>query len=199
MSYITQFGTFLPGVITALAGLFVILIDSFKEDYPGIIGLTVLSLAAALAISIMELFEPAGISFSGLLAYGGITAFGNVIILFGSLACVLISHEYLQEIHHDFGEVYGMLLFATTGMLALADANNLLLIFLGLETMSISLYVLAGTVKDRKTGAEAGLKYFLLGAFSTGFLLYGIALLYGATGTLSLPEIPIKQVQHRCL
>jgi NADH-quinone oxidoreductase subunit N len=192
MSYITQFGTFLPGVITALAGLFVILIDSFKEDYPGIIGLTVLSLAAALAISIMELFEPAGVSFSGLLAYGGITAFGNVIILFGSLVSVLISHEYLQAIHHDFGEVYGMILFATTGMLALADANNLLLIFLGIETMSISLYVLAGTVKDRKTGAEAGLKYFLLGAFSTGFLLYGIALLYGATGTLSLPEIADK-------
>lgn len=189
MSYIQDFGTFLPGVIVALAGLFVIVIDSFKDDYPGIIGLTVVSLIAALAISIMELFEPAGVSFSGLLAYGGITAFGNTIILFGALFCVLISHEYLQAIHHDFGEVYGMILFATTGMLALADANNLLLIFLGLETMSISLYVLAGTFKDRKSGAEAGLKYFLLGAFSTGFLLYGIALLYGATGTLSLPGI----------
>jgi NADH-quinone oxidoreductase subunit N len=189
MSYITQFSTFLPGVIVAVAGLFVILLDSFKEDYRGIIGLTVLALAAALAISIQELFWPASVSFSGLLAYGGITAFGNTIILFGALLCVLISHEYLQAIRHDFGEVYGMLLFATTGALAFADANNLLLIFLGLETMSVSLYILAGTIKDRKTGAEAGLKYFLLGAFSTGFLLYGIALLYGATGTLSIPGI----------
>src|SRR5699024_5467801 len=131
MSYFLDFGTFLPGVIVALAGLFVILIDSFKDDYPGIFGLTVAALVAALAISIMELFEPPGVSFSGLLAYGGITAFGNTIILFGSLVCVLLSHEYLQAIKHNFGEVYGMLLFATTGMLALADANNLLLIFLG--------------------------------------------------------------------
>jgi NADH-quinone oxidoreductase subunit N len=189
MSYILQFSTFLPGVIVAVAGLFVILIDSFWDDYHGIVGLTVISLAAALAISILELFEPAGTSFSGLLAYGGITAFGNTIILFGALLCVLISHEYLQAIHHDFGEVYGMMLFATTGALAFADANNLIMIFMGLETMSVSLYILAGTIKDRKTGAEAGLKYFLLGAFSTGFLLYGIALLYGATGTLSIPGI----------
>lgn len=189
MNYIQQYGTFLPAVIVALAGLAVILIDSFWDDYHGIVGLSALSVAAALAISIMQLFQPLKVTFFGMITYGGITAFGNTIILLGSLFCVLISHEYLRAIHHDFGEVYGMILFATTGMLALADANNLLLIFLGIETMSISLYVLAGTFKDRKTGAEAGLKYFLLGAFSTGFLLYGIALLYGATGTLNMPAI----------
>ncbi|HYW35376.1 MAG TPA: NADH-quinone oxidoreductase subunit N [Balneolaceae bacterium] len=189
MNYLHDLTTFLPGIIVALAGLIVILIDSFKNDYVGIVGLTVASLVAALVISIIDLFGPAGQSFSGLIAYGGVASFGNMIILFGSLFCVLISHEYLQAINHDYGEVYGMVLFATTGMLALADANNLLVIFLGLETMSISLYVIAGIIKDRKTGAEAALKYFLLGAFSTGFLLYGIALLYGATGTLDIEKV----------
>src|SRR5690625_4298236 len=82
-----------------------------------------------------------------------------------------------------------MILFASTGMLALAVSNNLIMVFIGLETMSICLYVLAGLLKEEKTGAESALKYFLLGAFSTGFLLYGIALIYGATGSTSYPEI----------
>ena len=189
MDYLHDLNAFLPGVITGIAGLIAILIDSYKNDHDAIYGLTAVALVAGLIISIIDLFGPAGEAFSGMITYGGVSAFGNVIVLFGSLFCVLISREYLQAINHDYGEVYAMLLFATTGMLGLASANNLIMIFVGLETMSISLYVLAGLIKERKTGAEASIKYFLLGAFSTGFLLYGMALLYGATGSLYFPDI----------
>ena len=189
MNYLQDISTFLPGIIVGVAGLVAILIDSYKDDHNSIVGLTIVSVAAALVISIFDLFGPVGVSWSGMIAYGGVAAFGNTIILFGTLFCVLISHEYLEAIDHNYGEVYAMVLFATVGMLALASANNLIMIFLGLETMSICLYVLAGIIKQRKTGAEAALKYFLLGAFSTGFLLYGMALLYGATGSLYVQEI----------
>ena len=95
----------------------------------------------------------------------------------------------MRDLDLHNGEVYGMVLFSITGMLGLAVANDLITLFISLETMSICLYVLAGLLKSRKTGAEAALKYFLLGAFSTGFLLYGIALIYGATGSTNLVEI----------
>lgn len=189
MDYLHDLNAFLPGVIVGIAGLIGILIDSYKDDHDAIYGLSVFSLLAGLVLSIMDMFGPTGEAFSGMIIYGGVAAFGNTIVLFGSLFCVLISREYLSAIGHEFGEVYAMMLFATTGMLGLASANNLIMIFIGIETMSICLYVLAGLIKERKTGAEASLKYFLLGAFSTGFLLYGMALLYGATGTLYLPEI----------
>ncbi|MDZ7681711.1 MAG: NADH-quinone oxidoreductase subunit N [Fodinibius sp.] len=189
MDYLHSLNAFLPGIITGLAGLITVVIDSYKNDHDAIYGLSVFSLFAALVLSIMQMFGPTGEAFSGMITYGGVSAFGNSVVLFGSLFCMLISREYLKAIDHDFGEVYAMMLFATTGMLGLASANNLVMIFLGIETMSICLYVLAGLIKDRKIGAEASLKYFLLGAFSTGFLLYGMALLYGATGSLYLPEI----------
>lgn len=189
MDYLHDLNAFLPGVVVALAGLVAIMIDAYKDDHDGIFGVTVIALAAAFALSIMDLFGPQGEAFSGMIAYGGTAAFGAAVVLFGSLFCVLISREYLIAIDHNFGEVYALILFATTGMLGLATANNLIMVFLGLETMSICLYVLAGLVHEEKVGAEAALKYFLLGAFSTGFLLYGMALLYGATGTLDLAGI----------
>ena len=189
MNYLHSISTFLPGIIVGIAGLLAVVIDSYKDDHKGIVGLTIVSLGAALIVSIFDLFGPVGESFAGMIAYGGVAAFGNMVILLGTLFCVLISYEYLEAIDHNYGEVYAMVLFATAGMLSLASANNLIMIFLGLETMSICLYVLAGIIKERKTGAEAALKYFLLGAFSTGFLLYGMALLYGATGSLDVQEI----------
>ncbi|MDR8390567.1 NADH-quinone oxidoreductase subunit N [Aliifodinibius sp. S!AR15-10] len=189
MDYLQNLSVFLPGVIVALAGLIAVLIDAYKNDHEAIFGLSVVSLVAALVVSIMDLFGPMGEAFSGMIIYGGTAAFGNMIVLLGTLFCVLISKEYLEAVDHNFGEVYALVLFATTGMLALASSNDLIMVFIGLETMSICLYILAGIINEEKIGAEASLKYFLLGAFSTGFLLYGMALLYGATGTTSLPGI----------
>ncbi|MFH5831994.1 NADH-quinone oxidoreductase subunit N [Halalkalibaculum sp. DA3122] len=189
MDYLHDLSVFLPGIIVALAGLVAVLIDAYKNDHEAIFGLSVFSILAALVVSAIDMFGPAGEAFSGMIVYGGTAAFGNTVVLLGTLFCVLISKEYLEAVDHNYGEVYALVLFATSGMLGLASANDLIMIFVGLETMSICLYILAGIINEEKMGAEAALKYFLLGAFSTGFLLYGMALLYGATGTTNLPGI----------
>ncbi len=192
MNYLQDLYNFIPSVVVAVGGLITLLIVSFQEKSRGsasIYWTTIISLAAALGLSIQDLFEPGGTVFSEMASYGGYAAFGQVVILFATLFCLFVSREYLEEIEHDFGEVYSLVLFATVGMLSLASANDLVMIFIGLETMSLSLYVLAGLIREEKVGSEASLKYFLLGAFSTGFLLYGMALLYGAAGTTNLVEI----------
>ncbi len=186
MDYLGDLQAFLPGVITAAAGLLVITIEALKSGHKSVFWITALSVLAASFFAIQDLGMPMKEAFSGMLVYGGTAAFGNVIILVGTLFCVFLSSDYLERIEHNYSEVYAMMLFATSGMLCLAGANDLISLFLGLETMSICLYVLAGLIKNEKEGAEGALKYFLLGAFSTGFLLYGAALLYGATGTTSI-------------
>jgi NADH-quinone oxidoreductase subunit N len=189
MDYLGDLQAFLPGVITAVAGLIVITIEALKSGHKSAYWVTSFSLVAALFFGIQALGTPLTEAFSGMLVHGGIAAFGNVIILIGTLFCVFLSNDYLEGIDHNYNEVYAMILFATSGMICLAGANDLISLFLGLETMSICLYVMAGLIKNEKQGAEGALKYFLLGAFSTGFLLYGAALLYGATGTTSIPGI----------
>src|SRR5207248_9106870 len=89
----------------------------------------------------------------------------------------------------ESGEYYALVLFSTAGMMLMASAGDLVVVFLSLELMSLSLYVLAGLFKTRLTSGEASMKYFLLGAFASSFLLYGIALLYGATVTTNLDRI----------
>jgi len=182
MDYLHDLNTFLPATITAASGLVVLMLSVYRITINTIFNITVFSLAVAFAFAVRDLFGPEGTAFYDIIAYGGTAAFGTFLVIIGTLFCVLISRDYLEAIDHHYGEVYAMVLFATTGMISLAVSNDLIMLFVGLETMSICLYVLAGLIKEEKTGAEAALKYFLLGAFSTGFLLYGIALIYGATG-----------------
>jgi NADH-quinone oxidoreductase subunit N len=189
MDYLHDLNTFIPGTIVAIAGLAVLLLSVSRVKINTIFYVTVVSLFAALLFSVRDLFSPVGTSFYDMIAFGGTAAFGTFLVIIATLFCVLISRDYLDAIDHHYGEVYAMILFATTGMAGLAVSNNLIMLFIGLETMSICLYVLAGLIKEEKTGAESALKYFLLGAFSTGFILYGIALLYGATGTVNYAEI----------
>lgn len=126
-----------------------------------------------------------------------ITGFNGMVVLdtFGLLfqllfalvgfVAVLMAPRYLERRHMQRGEFYALLLFSTAGMCLLAGAQDLIILFLGIEVLSIPLYILAGFARPRLDSEEAALKYFLLGAFATGFLLYGTALLYGATGTTS--------------
>ncbi|MEX1063625.1 MAG: NADH-quinone oxidoreductase subunit N [Balneolaceae bacterium] len=189
MDYLHDLNTFLPATVTAVAGLIVLVQTAYRAAINSIFGVTTLSLVAALAFAVRDLFGPTGTSFFEMVAFGGTAAFGTFLVMAATLFCVLISRDYLEAIGHQYGEVYAMILFASTGMVGLATSNDLIMLFVGLETMSICLYVLAGLIKEKKTGAEAALKYFLLGAFSTGFLLYGIALIYGATGATGYADI----------
>jgi NADH-quinone oxidoreductase subunit N len=117
------------------------------------------------------------------------SVFFNLIFLFSTAIVLLMSDQYLKQEGVNHGEYFTLILFATVGMMLMASGADLLTIFLGLEIMSISLYVLAGYKRDNMRSNEASLKYFLLGAFATGFLLYGIAMLYGATGTTNIKGI----------
>jgi NADH-quinone oxidoreductase subunit N len=110
----------------------------------------------------------------------------SLLILFAAAAAVLLSIDYLEREGMTAPEYYPLVLFATIGMLFMVAAQDLIVIFLGLETMSVSVYVLAGYDRRDPASGEAGLKYFLVGAFASAFLLYGIALLYGSTGTTNL-------------
>lgn len=127
--------------------------------------------------------------FNGMAVLDNYSNFFNLIFLIGLGLTVLLSGRYLKNEDANHGEYYVLLLGATLGMMIMASAGNLLMVFLGIETLSISLYVLAGFARRKLVSNEAAIKYLLLGAFATGFLVYGIALIYGATGTFDLENI----------
>lgn len=189
MNYLQDILTFLPGIIVAVTGLIVILLSAFKKSADTAYYTVLTGTAIASVVALQALFGETGISFSGMIAYGGVSAFGAFVVLLGTLFSLLIGKGYFKNADLHSADVYGMIMFGTVGMLGLTASNDLITLFISLETMSICLYVMAGLFKNEKFGAEAALKYFLLGAFSTGFLLYGIALIYGATGQMNLPEI----------
>ena len=112
----------------------------------------------------------------------------SILFLVSGLAGVALSHDYLNRNHAQRGEYYTLLLFSITGMMLMASAHDLIVVFLALELLSIPLYILAGFFRPRLASEEAALKYFLLGAFSSAFLLFGIAWVYGATGLTDLAK-----------
>ncbi|MBW4054285.1 MAG: NADH-quinone oxidoreductase subunit N [Proteobacteria bacterium] len=128
-------------------------------------------------------------SFGGSVVLDDFATFFKMTFLVGAGLTVLIADKYMEREECNHGELYSLILFAVVGMMLMASGTDLMTIFLGLEVMSVTLYVLAGFNRANKKSNEAGLKYFLLGAFSTGFMLYGMALIYGATGTTRLYKI----------
>jgi len=130
-------------------------------------------------------------SFSGSVVLDNFATFFKMIFLIAAGLAILISDQYMEREGCNHGELYPLILFTVVGMMLMASGTDLMTIFLGLEVMSVSLYVLAGFNRANNKSNEAGLKYFLLGAFSTGFLLYGMALTYGATGTTRIAKIAV--------
>jgi NADH-quinone oxidoreductase subunit N len=177
-----------PITLVCLVGLVIVVVDVFYNDSPWLPVLGVAGFAVGMLIESNNLAVD-GLAFSSLVRYGGMASFVNMVILLSAALTFVLSGPYLRRIKHDYGEVYALVAFATAGMMLMASSNSLITIFIGLETMSICLYALTGLVRDDIGATESALKYFLLGAFSTGFFLYGIALLYGSTGTMMLPEL----------
>jgi NADH-quinone oxidoreductase subunit N len=180
----------LPITIVAIAAMAVLLagVRVDDEDSEGLGWLTLASLGVAFVFALALVGEN-GIAFAGAIAVDGFSAYFQLVILIAAAFVVLMSLDYLGENRLPGAEFYSLLLFATVGMMLMATAGDLIIIFLGLETMSIAVYVLVGLRRRDPRSNEAAMKYFLLGAFSTGFLLYGIALVYGATGTIKLAPI----------
>ena len=168
--------------LTLLALLVLFLEALLKKGEPVIFTVTLLGLGFCI-FSAIATSGQRGVAFSGMIQTGGLTSFFFLIFFVAAALTVLISRSYLMRAGINYGEYYCMLLFSTVGMMLIAAANDLIIIFLGIELMSISLYVLAGFMRKRVKSNESALKYFLLGAFMTGVLLYGIALLYGTSGS----------------
>lgn len=143
------------------------------------------ALAAALALS-----TRAYSAFSGMVVVDGFAVFLEVLLAASGIVALALAHDYLQRLGlEQRGEYSVLLLFAVAGMMIIVQAADFIIIFLALELLSIPLYVLAGMARRRADSEEAALKYFLLGAFAAGFLVYGVALIYGATATTSFAEV----------
>ena len=149
---------------------------------------SLLTLAAA-AYAVFRVREERRFLFGGMFVHDGFTVFFTLLFCAIAAIAVLLSWDYIKRTRINQAEYYALLLSATLGMVIMAASNDLITIFLGLELMSLSLYVMVGFRRNQLESNEAALKYFLLGAFASGFLLYGIALLYGGTGATNLQKI----------
>jgi NADH-quinone oxidoreductase subunit N len=186
----TDYLRFLPEIIMIVTGTLIMvmepLLGSNKRNAFSI--LTLLGFLAALAAAVVANDSP-GTSFSNMLIVDGFATFFRVLVIGVGILSVLSSSDYLRREHAASAEYYALLLFSVSGQCIMATANELIMIFIGLEISSIATYILAGYLRDDKRNNEAALKYFLLGSFATAFLLYGIAWIYGTTGSTNLVDI----------
>ncbi len=171
------------GIYLMVQGVFSVRMHKLTLPYIALFGIIL-----AFASNFMLIGEPYT-AFQDMVRVDRLTVAFNFIFLLAAALSVLMVNSYSEQEHIEFIEFTPLLLFSTVGMMLMGSAENLIMIFLGLETMSIALYVMAAFRKFNRQSLEAGLKYFLLGAFATGFLLYGMALIYGAAGTANLSKL----------
>jgi NADH-quinone oxidoreductase subunit N len=177
----------LPLIVVAVGAMVIMLVGPSIDDEDST-SLGLIALMTVLAAFVLTLFTLGQntLSFGGALAVDDYSGFFELVILAATAVTIGMSLDYVADERIAGAEYYSLILFAAFGMMLMAAAGDLIIIFLGLETMSIAVYALVGFLRRDPRSSEAALKYFLLGAFSTGFLLYGIALVYGATGTIRL-------------
>ncbi|MBI5846329.1 MAG: NADH-quinone oxidoreductase subunit N [Deltaproteobacteria bacterium] len=180
-----------PHMIVILAGCLVLLIRAYGKKAPIMLSgaLTLVGLVAALVAAVVLRPESATPAFSGMVVQDSFSLLVILLVLLSAILCVMLSFDYTQRIGIAQGEFYALFLFAVSGMMFLGSATDLVTVFLGVEIMSISVYVLVGFNRHRMESTEAAIKYLILGAFASGFLLYGISMIYGATGTTGISQI----------
>ncbi len=179
----------IPLVLIAFAACAILVIEAFsKKGSAAVYGFSIITVTGAIAASFLSLNKEL-IIFNQFLRISNASVMFSVIILAGILITIIASKNYIEKENINFGEYYSLILFSVLGMMLMVFANDLLIIFIGLELMSVCFYVLAGFLRLRQKSNESALKYFLLGAFITGFILYGIALIYGISGTTNLAEL----------
>ncbi len=175
----------LPELVWCCFGMFAMLLQPFVRSRQFFTGLALVGALAGTGAAFAAGATP-GAGFFGLVQSDVFSFFFRLLIGMVSVLVILAANSYLERENLPTAEFYALLLFATAGMGVLASARELLTAFIGLEMSSISSYILAGFRRDSMKSSEASLKYFLLGSFATAFFLYGIALMYGATGTTNL-------------
>ncbi len=185
----TDFYTLLPYLILTIWASVLLLVDLFipKNRKSLTAMLSALGLVVTLGFSISQI-GITGTGFKNMVALDGFSTFANILLLISGLLGIALAHGYVKRMNIERGEYYTLLLFSVTGMMLMAQASDLIIVFLALELLSIPLYVLSA-VSRQIEAEESGVKYFLLGAFASGFVVYGIALIYGATGSTALNDI----------
>jgi NADH-quinone oxidoreductase subunit N len=180
-----------PLLILALTACVVLVIDFFRigRDKSFAFYLTALGIVVAAVYDILMLGKDLRPVFGGLVTVDRLSILFNALLFLSALLAVFLSRTYLRRENRGLAEYYLMVLMVLMGMSIMASSGDLMVLFLGVELLSIPLYVLAAFLRNRRASVEAGLKYFLLGAFASAFLLFGIALLYGATGSTLLPRV----------
>jgi NADH-quinone oxidoreductase subunit N len=180
----------LPEIILAVGALALVLFGAFKgERSTGIVRAAALGLLLfAMAVVLMMPSERV-LTFSGSFVFDGFAKFMKALILIGSATALYLSSDFFRREKIDRFEYPILIVLATTGMLVMSSANDLIALYMGLELLSLSSYVIAAFHRDDARSTEAGLKYFMLGALSSGMLLYGASLVYGFTGTVQFDGI----------
>ena len=177
----------LPELILSVAGMLLILFDVFVPRARAVIApLAVLDFLAAFW---SEMFVDGGTYFYGTYQISNITRIFDIVFLLAAILCALLAADYLDRERLQSGEFYALLMWATVGMMMMAKGLDLLVVVLGLELLSICIFILVGFHRRIAVSNEASLKYFLMGAFATGFILYGTALFYGATQSTNFAEM----------
>ncbi|HKR02735.1 MAG TPA: proton-conducting transporter membrane subunit, partial [Pyrinomonadaceae bacterium] len=189
-----NFGLLLPELIICVVGVVVMLLDAFARPSQRWVtgGLSLAGLAAATVASLWMWVNwtnspPRG--FHDMVVLDELRLSFTLIFLLVSALTVLISMVWVEQERLPAGEFHSLLLFATAGMMLMASGNDLVIIFLGLEILSIATYVMCGFRRADLRSNESALKYFILGSFSSAFLLYGIALVYGGSGTTNISQL----------
>lgn len=179
-------GPVMPELFMTVLALVLLLADLFLFKKKGV--LAALSILGVGVVA-FTLIGSSGSTFGGMFISDGYSSFFKIIFFINLILSVLISIKYIVIERVNFGEYYGLITLSTLGMMVMASAADLIVLYLGLELMALSTYILAGFIRHDIKSNEAALKYFLLGAFSSAFLLYGISLIYGLTGTTDIKAI----------
>src|SRR6202050_1553178 len=179
-----------PEIILCLFGILVMLAEPFLSEAHKRVSAWLALTGGILALASLTLVSRyRGWAYSGLIRADDFSIFVHAIVIVVAILATLGSVQYLDTERIQRGEFYALLLFATAGMGILAGSGELITAFLGLEMSSISTYILCGFRRNAEKSNESSLKYFLLGSFATAFFLYGIAMVYGATGTTRFDQL----------
>ncbi|HVF30370.1 MAG TPA: NADH-quinone oxidoreductase subunit N [Pyrinomonadaceae bacterium] len=184
----------MPELIVAFAGIVAMVYDSFfpkDRITTGVISLAGLVVSGVVLGMMWGQPMPAG-SWNGMIAHDNLRLGFSFVFLLVSAMTILISTVWVEREDVPSGEYHALLMFATFGMMLMAAGNDLVIIFLGLETLSIATYVMCGLRRGDLKSNESAIKYFILGSFASAFLLYGMALIYGATGSTNITEIAAR-------
>jgi NADH-quinone oxidoreductase subunit N len=183
----------LPEIVLSIFGMIIMLLDPVMDERRsqrtlGLIALvgTIVALAATVYQAQVRFW---GLGFFGMIKVDAFSVFFHFVVIAITLLVILSSYEYMEVQQIRAGEYYGLILFGAVGMALMSSAMELVLIFIALEISSISTYILAGFRRRSAISSESSVKYFLLGSFATAFFLYGVALMFGATGSTSIDRI----------